>query len=165
MRKLFLFIGFLTITALAANAQQISENAIGIRFGDNNGFGGEISYQRKLSNTNRLEVDLGIRGNKNYSAFKATGLYEWVWQLEDRFNWYAGVGGGFGSWKTKSQTINGVTVNSSSSTSLFGAGVIGVEYSFDIPLMVSLDFRPEFGFSDAYDGFNSDFGLSVRYQF
>ncbi|MGG8497513.1 hypothetical protein ACQY1Q_13960 [Tenacibaculum sp. TC6] len=157
MRKLFLFIGFVTLSVLTANAQEISENALGIRFGDNNGFGGEISYQRRLGSANRLEVDLGIRGNKNYSAFKATGLYQWVWQLENRFNWYAGVGGGVGSWKVKSTDI--------SSTSLFGAGVIGVEYNFDIPLLISLDYRPEVGFSDGYDGFNSDFGLSVRYQF
>lgn len=157
MRKLFLFIGFVTLSVLTANAQEISENALGIRFGDNNGFGGEISYQRRLGSANRLEVDLGIRGNKTYSAFKATGLYQWVWQLEDRFNWYAGVGAGVGSWKVKSTDI--------SSTSLFGAGVIGVEYNFDIPLLISLDYRPEVGFSDGYDGFNSDFGLSVRYQF
>mgnify|MGYP006265647793 CR=1 FL=1 len=75
MRKLFLFIGFLTLSVLTANAQEISDNAIGIRIGDNNGFGGEISYQRKLGSANRLEVDLGIRSNSNFSAFKATGLY------------------------------------------------------------------------------------------
>ncbi|CAL2086901.1 Outer membrane insertion C-terminal signal [Tenacibaculum sp. 190524A02b] len=165
MRKLFLFIGFLTLSVLTANAQEISDNAIGIRIGDNNGFGGEISYQRKLGSANRLEVDLGIRSNSNFSAFKATGLYEWVWQLEDRFNWYAGVGGGFGSWKTKAKTVGGLTIESSSSTALFAAGVIGVEYNFDIPLLISLDYRPEIGFNDTYDGFNSDFGLSVRYQF
>lgn len=157
MRKLFLFIGFVTVSFFTANAQDISENAIGIRFGENNGFGGEISYQRKLSDANRLEVDLGLRGDKNYSAFKATGLYEWVWQLDGQFNWYAGLGGGIGSWKEK--------ITDTSNTFIFGAGVIGVEYNFDIPLLVSLDFRPEFGFNDAYDGFNSDFGLSVRYQF
>ena len=63
MKKLFLFIGFLTMSALTANAQDISENAIGLRFGDNNGIGGEISYQSKLSDSNRLEIDLGLRNN------------------------------------------------------------------------------------------------------
>ncbi|OSY88507.1 hypothetical protein WH52_07075 [Tenacibaculum holothuriorum] len=148
MKKVFLTIGLFLAVFLTANAQEISENAIGIRFGDNNGFGGEISYQRKLSDNNRLEVDLGLRKG---SAFKATGLYQWVWQLENQFNWYAGVGGGIAS--------------GSGSTALFGAGVIGIEYNFDIPLMISLDFRPEIGFNDFYDGFQSDFGLGVRYQF
>ncbi|WP_369810772.1 hypothetical protein [Tenacibaculum finnmarkense] len=83
MKKLLLAIGFLTLATVSVNAQDISENAIGVRFGDNSGFGAEISYQRKLSNTNRLEIDLGIRGNNNYSGIKATGLYQWVWQLEN----------------------------------------------------------------------------------
>ena len=48
---------------------------------------------------------------------------------------------------------------------LFGAGVVGIEYNFDIPLLISLDFRPEIGFSDIYDGLNSDIALSLRYQF
>lgn len=157
MRKLLLSIGIITCAVFTMNAQEISKNAIGIRFGDNNGAGAEISYQRKLSGPNRLEIDLGIRGNSAYSAFKATGLYQWVWQLESNFNWYAGFGGGLGSWKVKNSDI--------SDTFIFGAGVVGIEYNFDIPLLVSLDFRPEIGFSDFYDGFNSDFGLSVRYQF
>ncbi len=157
MKKLFLIIGFLTLSTGIATAQEISENAIGIRFGDNDGLGGELSYQRKLSSANRLEANLGIRSNNSSSSFKATGLYEWVWPIQNGFNWYAGAGGGLGNWKNK--------VTDESSTSIFAAGVIGIEYSFDIPLMIALDYRPEFGFSGAYDGLNSDFGLAVRFQF
>ncbi len=151
MRKLLLCISFLTISIFTMNAQEISKNAIGIRFGDNNGIGAEVSYQRALGSNNRLEIDLGIRGNSDNSIFKATGLYQWVWELENNFNWYAGVGGG---------------LLSGNSSAIFGAGVVGIEYNFDIPLLISLDFRPEFGITGAYyDGFNSDFGLGVRYQF
>lgn len=155
----------LIISAMAftASAQTISNNALGIRFGGNNGFGGEISYQRKLSNSNRLEIDLGIRGNSTYSSFKATGLYQWVFALSDlhkNVNWYVGAGGGLGSWKVKNNIAN-----NTSSTFLFGAGVVGIEYKFDIPLLISLDFRPEIGFNDVYSGFNADFGLGVRYLF
>ncbi len=157
MKKLFLFIGFLTMSALTANAQDISENAIGLRFGDNNGIGGEISYQRALGENNRLEIDLGLRNNSTVNSFKATGLYQWVWKLENRFNWYVGVGGGVGSWKVKN--------TDASSTFFYGAGDIGIEYNFEIPLLISLDFRPEIGFSDIYDGINSDIALSLRYQF
>lgn len=157
MRKTLLIIGLIVAGAFSANAQDIADNAIGIRFGDNDGFGGEISYQRKLSDANRLEIDLGIRGNSAYSGFKATGLYQWVWQLDGQFNWYAGAGGGVGSWKVKA--------TDTSNTAFFGAGVIGVEYNFDIPLLISLDYRPEIGFNGFYDGFQSDFGLGVRYQF
>ncbi|GFD75293.1 MULTISPECIES: hypothetical protein [Tenacibaculum] len=157
MKKIFLFIGFLTISFFTANAQEISNNAIGLRLGDNDGFGAEITYQRRLSDANRLEIDLGLRNGSNYDGFKATGLYQWVWQLENRFNWYAGAGGGLGHWNVKNVDA--------SETYIFAAGVVGIEYNFDIPLMLSLDYRPEIGFGDYYDGFNSDFGLSIRYQF
>lgn len=156
------------VGALQINAQTISENAIGVRLGSNNGFGGEISYQRALSQNNRLEVDLGIRGDNDYSAFKATGLYQWVFplaELDKNFAWYVGAGGGVGNWSIKDKTFGATTVKGSNSTFLFGTGVIGIEYNFDVPIQVSLDFRPEFGLSDVYKGFNSDFGLGVRYTF
>ncbi|MGG6230914.1 hypothetical protein [Tenacibaculum sp. SDUM215027] len=160
MKKIFLFIGFLTISFFTANAQEISDNAIGLRLGDNDGFGAEISYQRRLSDNNRLEIDLGLRNGKNYDGFKATGLYQWVWQIENRFNWYAGAGGGLGFW-----SIDNPAGDDFSETFVFVSGVVGIEYNFDIPLILSLDFRPEIGFNDSYDGFNSDFGLGIRYQF
>ena len=156
MKKLLLSIGFLTAFIFTSNAQEIADNAIGLRFSENGGSGIEATYQRKLSDTNRLEIDLGIRGNNSYSFIKATGLYEWVWQLDGNFNWYAGFGGGVGSWSVK---------NADSSVFIFAAGVVGIEYNFDFPLQLSLDFRPEIGFNDFYDGYNSDFGLSARYQF
>ncbi len=46
-----------------AQSQEIAKNALGIRLGDNDGFGGEISYQRGLSKNNRLEFDLGLRNS------------------------------------------------------------------------------------------------------
>ena len=52
-----------------------------------------------------------------------------------------------------------------SETFIFGTGDIGIEYNFEIPLLVSLDFRPEFGLNDVYKGYNTDIALSVRYQF
>jgi len=97
MKKLFLvvlaFIGFATV-----NAQDISDNAIGLRFGDSDGFGAEISYQRALGDNNRLEIDLGIRSGNDYDGFKIAGIYQWVWVLDGDFNWYAGAGGGVGSY-------------------------------------------------------------------
>ncbi|CAM1368816.1 conserved exported hypothetical protein [Tenacibaculum sediminilitoris] len=148
MKKKLFVITFCLLAIFSANAQSISKNTIGLRFGDNNGIGGEFSYQRKLGNINRLELNLGLRND--FEDFKATALYEWVWKLEGHFNWYAGAGGGL---------IN------SSGTAIFGAGVIGIEYNFDIPLLISLDYRPEIGITRSYDGFHSDFGLGIRYQF
>ena len=156
MKKTFLIIAFAIGSIFSMDAQNISENAIGLRFGDNDGLGGEISYQRKLSEDTRLELDLGLRSSHGVDSFKLTGIHQWVWALgSDNFNWFAGVGGGVGTWK----------FNDNSNTVVFAAGDVGIEYSFDIPLMISLDYRPEIGFNDAYDGFNSDIALGLRYQF
>lgn len=155
MKTTFLIIGLLFAATFTSNAQEISQNAIGVRLGSNNGFGGEISYQRKMGDSNRLEIDLGLRNSNGTDSFKATGIYQWVWSLENRFNWYAGAGAGIGSIKAA-----GV-----SETFLFATGDIGIEYNFEAPILLSLDYRPEFGFNDSYKGLNSDIALSVRYQF
>ena len=57
MKKLFLS-AFMLI-GLAVSTQAQDRNALGLRLGDNDGFGGEISYQRTLGSGNRLELDLG----------------------------------------------------------------------------------------------------------
>ncbi|MBC7494336.1 MAG: hypothetical protein H7221_04950 [Flavobacterium sp.] len=148
--------------AFAGFSQNISKNALGFRLGSNDGFGGEISYQRKLNTSNRLEFDLGFRNSNDINAFKLAGLYQWVMPIQKNFNWYVGLGGGVGSWSyNKNQYTN-------SGTFFFGAGDIGIEYNFDIPLQISLDFRPElYGNSTGYrnSNFGSDIGLGLRYRF
>lgn len=148
MKKTLSIIGLVFAGIFSVNAQKISDNAIGLRFGGGDGAGGEISYQKALGDNNRLEINLGL-ANK-FSNFKATGLYEWVWSLEDKLNWYAGVGGG---------------ILTAGETGIYGAGVIGIEYDFDIPILISLDYRPEVGIAGGLNGLNSDVALSVRYQF
>ena len=76
MKKVLFSILLLLSVLFSANAQDISKNAIGLRFGDNDGFGGEVSYQRHLKANNRLEFDLGWRNSNNFDAFKLTGLYQ-----------------------------------------------------------------------------------------
>ena len=162
MKKLIFSAVMLLGLAFASNAQEISKNALGLRLGDNDGFGGEISYQRALGSNNRLEVDLGWRNSNDVDALKLTGLYQWVWNIDGGFNWYAGVGGGLTSWSYDYKN------NKDSGVGLFAAGDIGIEYLFDIPLQVALDFRPELYFgSDKWrkDNFGPDVALSIRYRF
>ena len=158
MRKLILFaiiaIGSLTLTF----GQSISDNAIGLRLGDSDGFGAEISYQRALGENNRLEVDLGWRSGNDFDGFKLTGLYQWVWELDGNFNWYAGAGGGVGSYNFDNRNFDDETF-------VFIAGDIGIEYNFDFPLLLSLDFRPELGFGNFNDDLDFDIALGIRYQF
>ena len=162
MKKVILSAFMLLGLAFSAQAQDISKNALGLRLGDNDGFGGELSYQRGLGDNNRLELDLGWRNSKHVDAFKLTGLYQWVWNIEGGFNWYAGVGGGVGSWSYDYQGVD------DSGVILFAAGDLGIEYNFDFPLQLSLDIRPELYFnSDDYreDNFGPDIALGVRYRF
>ncbi|MDB4752655.1 hypothetical protein [Winogradskyella sp. KYW1333] len=158
MRKLFLSTVAIFTGLLFMNAQDVSENAIGLRLGDSDGFGAEISYQRALGEANRLEVDLGWRSARDYDGFKLTGIYQWVWELDGDFNWYAGAGGGLGSYGFDNSALDDETF-------VFVAGNVGIEYIFDIPLLLSLDFRPELGFGDFNDDLDFDIALGIRYRF
>ncbi|WP_396138862.1 hypothetical protein [Flavobacterium sp.] len=162
MKKVILSAAMLFGMALSTQAQDISKNTLGLRLGDNDGFGTEISYQRDLTANNRLELDLGWRNSKEVDAIKLAGLYQWLWNIDKGFNWYAGAGGGLGSW---SYSTNG---QSDSGTFLFIAGDLGIEYNFDFPLQLSLDIRPEIYLnSNDYreNNFGPDLALGVRYKF
>ncbi|MGK0458270.1 MAG: hypothetical protein ACJAVE_001251, partial [Polaribacter sp.] len=114
MKKIVLGLSLLLGSLLTINAQEISDNAVGLRVGSNDGFGAEISFQRKLKENNRLEVNLGLRNG--FSDLKLSGLYEWVWSLEENLNWYAGTGAGF---------------YDANKASVFASGVVGIEYNLE----------------------------------
>lgn len=165
MKKVLIAFVLIAGFSFTSQAQDIAPNALGLRLGDSDGFGAEISYQRALGGNNRLELDLGIRDGNNYDGFKLAGLYQWVWNIDGGFNWYAGVGGGLASYSFDNYRGNG---NDYDDTFVFAAGDIGIEYNFDFPLILSLDFRPEIGFGDGnYDNDDLDFdiALGIRYQF
>ena len=158
----FFTVVFLFATA-AMSAQSISDHTLGLRLGDSDGLGAEISYQKSIGQYNRAEFNLGWRDSREFDAFKLSGVYQWVHNLDGGFNWYYGFGGGVGSVSFE-QTIN----SDDDGLFVFGAGNIGIEYDFDIPLLLSLDFRPEVGIL-GYDGFDDNFdfdiALGIRYQF
>lgn len=161
--KKFIFCLFIFSTALVSG-QTIADHALGLRLGDSDGFGAEISYQKSITRSNRVEVDLGWRDSRDFDAFKLTGLYQWVRPLDGNFHWYFGVGGGLGSVDFEPLP----EFDEDDGLFIFGAGNIGVEYNFEIPLLLSLDFRPEIGLV-GYNGFSDnldfDIALGVRYQF
>ncbi|WP_292889538.1 hypothetical protein [Nonlabens sp.] len=165
MKKIVVTLLVLLGGIASSNAQEISKNAIGIRTGGGSGFGTEISYQRDLGANNRLELDLGYESGKHFDGFKATGIYQWIWNLEGSFNWYAGAGGGLGSSNLDADFPGRERFNNDSETFFFAAGQVGIEYHFDIPLLLSLDIRPEFNFGDFRDGNDLDIALGIRYQF
>ncbi|MEM7186255.1 MAG: hypothetical protein AAF466_06320 [Bacteroidota bacterium] len=161
MKKTILVLIAIAGFAFTSQAQGIAENALGIRVGDNDGFGTEVNYQRGLSENNRLEFGLGWNGGDDVNVFKLTGLYQWVFVLDGNFNWYVGAGGGVG----QVNFDNDLPGDNDDETFFFAAGDIGIEYDFDIPLLLSLDFRPEIGFGDFRDDVDFDIALGIRYQF
>ena len=135
MKKLVLLSLFMVAMATAAFAQP---RAIGGRIG----YGFEVSYQHALGEKNMVEVELGLPGFRGLSA---AATYDWINPgglvfpevSKGKFNWYAGVGAGvgydWGRWWYYPYAFGGVV------------GRIGVEYNFDFPLQLSVDWRPLIG--------------------
>ncbi|RZS93749.1 hypothetical protein [Aquimarina brevivitae] len=161
MKRILFIAGFVLATVGSIQAQSISKHALGVRLGDNDGFGAEISYQLGIGENNRLEFDLGWRDFDGGNAIKVAGIYQWVFNLDKGFNWYVGPGGGFGIIDFDDDFPG----DDGSDSFIFLAGDIGIEYNFDIPLLISLDLRPEIGFGDYNDDLDFDIGLGIRYQF
>jgi hypothetical protein len=159
MRKL-LFAFALILSVNIGNAQ-VANHAIGLRLGGGDGFGTEISYQHGLSDRNRLEFDLGMHSGSNYNAWGLAGIYQWVWNIDGGFNWYAGAGGRIGSWSWDS----GYKGTNNSGVFLAAAGDVGIEYAFPVGIQLALDARPEIGIISHGNSFQNNIALSVRYQF
>lgn len=154
MKKVFFSI-IIVLSTISLNAQ-VESQAIGGRFGGGNYGGGfEVSYQHGLGDANRLELDLGINSHNNSSFFSLAGSYQWVWELGEGFNWYAGPGAQFLA--VKNATAFGV------------GGQIGVEYNFnvnlDTPLLISIDTRPMMNFASGNNDFGWGAALGIRYTF
>lgn len=169
MRMAKILITFLFFTTTSISAQDIADHAIGLRLGDSDGFGAEISYQKSIGRYNRFELDLGWRDHRRYDAFKLAGVYQIIHHIDGIVNWYYGFGGGAGNVNfdpIPDQFGNPVTPDGG--TFVFAAGDVGIECNFDMPLLISLDFRPEIGivgYGDFDDRFDFDIALGIRYQF
>jgi len=152
-----------------AKAQTFDKHAIGLRIGSNDGLGTEISYQLGLSDTNRLEIDGGFLSNKwygeSFNVYRVSGIYQWLWEIESNFSWYAGAGAGILRWDV--DINNGVAKISESGTNFFIVGQIGIQYKIEnAPILLSLDFRPEFlDVRYRSNTIGADIAFSVRYTF
>ncbi|GAA3511327.1 hypothetical protein GCM10022393_26380 [Aquimarina addita] len=159
IKRIFIVAAFLLVSTFTINAQDIAPHALGLRLGDSDGVWAEVSYQAGLSSDTRIEIDLGIRSRNSFSAVKLTGIYQWVFNIDGGLNWYVGpgIGGGLIDYDNGDDGLESFG---------FIAGDVGIEYSFDFPLLISLDFRPEIYFDDfGDDDLNFNVGVSARYQF
>lgn len=151
---LFTFIGFFT-------QAQVNPHAIGLRLGgDGDANGIEVSYQYGMGDNVRLELDLGFDRNDAYNRLFLAGIYQWVWNIDGGFNWYAGPGAAIGMVNFESDLFD----------DYFDIGIggqIGIEYDFssggDVPLLLSLDFRPMYNINEYDSDLGWGLGLGIRY--
>lgn len=130
--------------AVTASAQS---KALGVRLG----YGAELSYQHYMSgNSDFLEADLGWFSN----GFFVSGVYDFNLASEGNFNFYAGPGVQLGATTGEEGTFNiGI------------CGQLGMEYNFNLPIQLSLDWKPGFNFlGGGYFAWQS-IALGVRYRF
>ncbi len=144
-----------SLFSLSANAQGGNgyKNAIGIR----GGWGADLSYQRYLAPSSRIEGTLGF----NRYGFSAGATYQWLFDLPVNtsgiWQWYAGAGAGMGAWSNNDFKEG------------FSLGVLaqaGIEYTFPkIPLLLSVDYRPGFYFTPDNEADWTGIAFGVRYCF
>ncbi len=154
MKKSILSLIAIIAISFSINAQ-VEPHAIGLRFGGGNfGGGAEINYLHGLGDANRAEIGLGINSLNGGSYMNIAGIYQWIFELEQGFSWYAGPGAQLLLVKNAPAIMVG--------------GELGVEYNFntelDVPLQVGLDTRPMFNLGDG-DAFGWGVSLAVRYTF
>ena len=157
----------LLLLAISVATVEAQPRAIGARLG----YGLEFSYQHNMGEKNMLEVDAGLLG---LLGVEAAATYDWLfpitsWTEAGEWNWYAGVGAGGGyNW------AHPLVIGYSIPYGFVGlAGRIGVEYNFEFPLQLSLDWRPIIGpafeSGSVYFNFRSLYAgacsLGVRYRF
>lgn len=151
MKKIILAAALVLGFAVAASAQP---RAIGVRIGN----GGEISYQHSMG-SNFLEVDGGLGLGLVDGVFNvgATGIYNFmISEFGNGFGFYAGPGAGVG-----------LALGEVNYLAISAAGMVGIEYNFNFPLQISLDFRQHIGIGFSGNGIwaPSSIGLGLRYQF
>lgn len=148
-KLLMIAVFFLSVGLTTSNAQSVGE--LGIRWGD--ATGGDVSVDGivGLGEFSRIHANVSFGGNGG-TDFGIDALWDFIYRplSGEAFNWYAGAGPfvGFGD-----------------VFSLGIAGELGLQYNFNIPLSLSLDWRPGFRLVEDTDFNAGGFGINLRYVF
>ena len=151
------------LTLVSAATAQDYDATAGFRVGYGAAFTTELSGQLFVNDINRIEVDLGLRfrNTLHHDTDKEityptgpilTGAYHWHWFLAGGFGVYGGpaIQLSLPYWHHFSLGLG---------------GQIGLDYQFDAPFQVALDFRPIYNLFGYYRGFDPNVGISLRYAF
>lgn len=133
-----------------SKAQDLESLELGIRINlDDGPFDAAFDGVYNLSDANRLHANLGIGDG----GIGADLIYDWVFSFNGngRLIFYPGVGASL--YFLSDDVVLGVT------------GEFGLEYRFDIPISLGLDYRPTFTVLPSTDFGTNSVGLNVRWRF
>ena len=143
MKKIIAIAVAILCFAAVASAQP---KALGIRAT----YGAELSYQHNAG-PGFFEFDAGLFNN----FVDVTAIYDFIIAPLGPINFYGGPGVFVAGWPGD----NGLHLNAGL------VGQVGFEYTFNIPLQISLDWRPWFNFVDGFVGHYTGAALGLRYAF
>lgn len=144
MKRVILLLAFVVLAVAGMEAQEV-----GIRFGGYDGSNVAIDGVFAAGQFSRIHADVSFySGGMGIDA-----LWDFIYKPlgEEAFNWYVGAGPylGFGN----------------SDFDLGVKGEIGLEYRFNFPMALGIDWRPGLEIVDNTKFFAGGFGLNVRYIF
>ncbi|NOQ72640.1 MAG: hypothetical protein GQ574_11590 [Crocinitomix sp.] len=154
-----------------ASTAQVHKHSLGLRMNSHFPYyRPSLSYQFGLNNKNRLDFNITTRGaNTDAFSFRtidASIYYEHVMNIKGGLNWFVGAGVRYQYFKSNSPTQSSLYQN------LAIGPTIGLEYDFNhknVPLLLSLDYRPSVGYGFGSHGTNfqlrQNLGLSLHYTF
>ena len=147
MKKLLTVVACLVIGTAAFAKKTTNGTELGVRFIGgyySSGIGMDMAFA--AGNAGRIHADVDFIGG----GLAANCLYNWLFPIPElpALVFYPGVGGGM--WM--GEGFNASVV-----------GAAGLEYGFDFPMTLGLEFRPRFDILTNQD-FHSEMGLMVRYR-
>jgi len=150
-RVLLISAFFFSVGLMTSNAQNVGE--LGVRWGDVTGGDFAIDGIIGLGQFSRIHANVSFGGGElSGTDFGIDAIWDFIYRPlgGEAFNWYAGAGPflGFGD-----------------IFSLGAAGEIGLQYTFNFPMSLSIDWRPYFRLVEDTDFYAGGFGLNLRYVF
>lgn len=160
MKKALLILVAVLGLAAVANAQP---KALGGRIG----YGIDVSYENYAFGDDFLEFELGLDNGYSANNFHVDGIYNIMimqpdWTPDGKWGFYAGGGASVAVWDSSDAHENHENVVYAGFV-----GNVGLEYTFDFPLQLSVDCRPRLMFGDGKVRKDGPFtvGIGVRYAF
>jgi hypothetical protein len=158
MKKIILSAIMITAFSVAINAQDY-KTALGVRLSSSNAYqNNSISIKHFISETTAIE------GLFTFGEPLALGaLVEFHKPLSTQgLNWYYGVGG----YVAFIKKVNTTTLKTTSDPNIGAQGVVGLDYKFsNIPLNLSLDWKPELNIVSDINFEPAAVGLTARFTF